>query len=43
MKNFSSISALLTKLTQKKVEFLQSDVCEGSFEKLKDRLTTAPV
>ena len=40
---FSSIAAPLTKLTQKKIKFLWSDLCENSFEKLKDKLTTAPV
>ncbi|KAF3643286.1 hypothetical protein FXO38_20699 [Capsicum annuum] len=32
---------MLTKLTQKKMKFVWSDLCENSFEKLKDKLTTA--
>ncbi|KAF3668716.1 putative LRR receptor-like serine/threonine-protein kinase MRH1-like [Capsicum annuum] len=43
IKNFSSIAAPLTKLTLKKVKFLWSDSCENSFEKLKDKLTSAPI
>lgn len=43
VENFSSIAAPLTRLTQKKTKFLWSETCEGSFEKLKDRLTSAPV
>ena len=33
----------LTKLTQKMVKFLWFEACEGSFEKLKDKLTLALV
>lgn len=40
---FSSISAPLTKLTQKTVKYQWSDACERSFPELKHRLTTAPV
>lgn len=29
----------MTKLTKKKVKFSWSKMCEGSFEKLKDKLT----
>ena len=43
VESFSSIAALLTKLTKKKMKFVWSDLCENSFEKLKDKLTTAPV
>ncbi|XP_060185718.1 uncharacterized protein LOC132615153 [Lycium barbarum] len=43
VEGFSSISAPLTKLTQKKVKFQWSEVCEQSFEELKKRLTSAPV
>ena len=43
VESFSSIAAPLTKLTQKKMKFVWSDLCENSFEKLKDKLTTAPV
>ncbi|XP_050231288.1 uncharacterized protein LOC126680248, partial [Mercurialis annua] len=42
-RNFSRISAPLTKLTQKGVKFEWTDKCEASFEKLKEILTTAPV
>ncbi|XP_055826375.1 uncharacterized protein LOC129894748 [Solanum dulcamara] len=40
---FSSISSPLTKLTQKKAKFQWSEACEESFQKLKTKLTTAPV
>lgn len=43
MKSFSSVAASFTRLTQKKVKFLWSDVCEGSFVKLKDTLNFAPI
>ena len=43
MKSFSLIVALLTKLTQNKVKFSWLDACEESFEKLKDKVTSAPV
>ncbi|KAF3684468.1 hypothetical protein FXO38_00255 [Capsicum annuum] len=43
VESFSSIAAPLTKLTQKKINFVWSDLCENSFEKLKDKLTTVPV
>ena len=43
VESFSSIAAPLTKLTQKKMKFVWSDLCENSFEKLKDKLTTAPI
>ena len=38
VESFYSIAALLTKLTQKKMKFVWSDLCENSFEKLKDKL-----
>lgn len=38
-----SITSPLTKLTQKKVNFLWSDACEYSFEKLQDKLTSTLV
>ena len=40
---FLSIISLLEKLTKKYVKFLWFNACEGSFEKLKDKLTSAPV
>lgn len=43
MESFSTIDAPLTKLTLKKVKFLWSNSCEGSLEKLKDKLTSTPV
>ncbi|WMV33027.1 hypothetical protein MTR67_026412 [Solanum verrucosum] len=43
VEGFSSISAPLTKLTQKAVKFQWSDECEKSVQELKDRLTKAPV
>ena len=43
MKDFSKISAPLTKLTQKNVKFQWLDAYEGSFQKLKNCLTSAPV
>ncbi|XP_016546305.1 uncharacterized protein LOC107846416 [Capsicum annuum] len=43
MESISSIAAPLTKFTQKKVMFLWLHVCEGSFEKLKNKLTSDPV
>ncbi|MCF7184083.1 hypothetical protein L3H42_11340, partial [Corynebacterium sp. MC-13] len=43
MEKFASISAPLTRLTQKGAKFLWSDACERSFQLLKEKLTTAPV
>lgn len=43
VEGFSSISAPLTKLTQKKTKFKWLEACEKSFQKLKTRLTTTPV
>ncbi|XP_070034812.1 uncharacterized protein [Nicotiana tomentosiformis] len=43
MEGFSSITALLTKLTQKGALFRWSDECEESFQKFKTAVTTAPV
>lgn len=43
MESFSTIATPLTKLTQKKIKFLWSDACDGSFKKLNDKLTSAPV
>ncbi|KAF3660660.1 putative CST complex subunit CTC1-like [Capsicum annuum] len=41
--SFLSIATPLMRLTQRKVKLLWSDACEGSFEKLKDKLTFMPV
>ncbi|XP_052113917.1 uncharacterized protein LOC110278045 [Arachis duranensis] len=43
IKDFSRISAPLTKLTQKNVKFQWSEACEESFQTLKACLTSAPV
>ena len=43
VKGFSSIVALLTKLTQKKISFQWSEAAEASFLKLKDLLTSTPI
>ena len=43
MKDFSKISATLTKLTQYNVKFQWSDAHEDSFQRLKDCLTSALV
>ncbi|KAH0721575.1 hypothetical protein KY285_005148 [Solanum tuberosum] len=43
VEGLSSIDTLLTKLTQKKVKFEWSDVCEKSFAELKTRLATTPI
>lgn len=41
VQGFSSISALLNKLTRKNVPFVWNEKCEASFEELKGRLTSA--
>lgn len=43
VESFSLIGSPLTKLTQKKLKFVWSDGYEGSFEKLKDKFTSAPI
>jgi hypothetical protein len=43
MEGFSSLAALLTKLTRKNERFQWIDDCEKSFHELKKRLVTAPV
>ena len=43
VKGFSCISSLLTKLTQKIVNFQWSEACDKNFQELKMRLTTAPI
>ena len=43
IEKFASISAPLTRLTQKAAKFQWTDACERSFQLLKDKLTTAPV
>ena len=43
MKNFASISTLLTIMTKKEVPFEWTEKCEESFQKHKTLLTTAPM
>ena len=43
VEGFSSLSAPLTKLTQKAAKFQWTEACEHSFQELKDRLTSTPV
>ena len=43
VKGFFSIDSQLTKLIKQNVPFVWSDECEGSFQKLKTLLTTAPI
>ncbi|XP_070055953.1 uncharacterized protein [Nicotiana tomentosiformis] len=43
VEGFSSLSAPLTKLTQKETKFQWMEACERSFQELKNRLTSAPV
>ncbi|WMV33039.1 hypothetical protein MTR67_026424 [Solanum verrucosum] len=43
VEGFSSIASSLTTLTQKKTKFMWLEVCEKSFQELKDRLTSAQV
>ena len=43
IEKFTSISAPLTRLTQKAAKFQWTDACERSFQLLKDKLTTALV
>ena len=43
VEGFSRIATPLTKLTRKDVKYDWEDACQQSFEKLKSRLTSAPV
>ena len=43
VEGFSKIAVPLTRLTQKEVRFEWSDVCEKSFQLLKEKLISAPV
>ncbi|XP_073219705.1 uncharacterized protein [Cicer arietinum] len=43
VKDFSKIASLLTRLTQKKVQFRWNDAWEENFQKLKEYLTSAPI
>lgn len=42
VKGFSLIDSPSTTLTQKKIKFIWFDICEKSFQELKDRFTSAP-
>ena len=43
IEGFSKIARPLHCLTRKGVKFEWTDMCEGSFQKLKEKLTSAPV
>jgi len=43
IEGFSTITILMTRLTRKETKWEWTDECEQSFQKLKKRLTTAPV
>ncbi|KAH0685610.1 hypothetical protein KY290_017106 [Solanum tuberosum] len=43
VEGFSSIASPLTTLTQKKAKFVWTEMCEKSFQELKDRFTSTPV
>ena len=43
IEDFSRLAAPMTRLTQKKVKFEWNDLCERVFQKLKKRLTSAPI
>ena len=43
IKDFSLLTAPMTRLTQKGVKFEWTDMCEKAFQELKMRLTSAPI
>ena len=43
IEDFSGLFAPMTKLTRKEVKFEWNDLCERAFQKLKRRLTSAPI
>ena len=43
IEDFSRIAASMTRLTRKEVKFDWDDQCEEAFQKLKRRLTSAPI
>ena len=43
IEDFSRLSALMTRLTWKEGKFEWNDLCERAFQKLKRRLTSAPI
>ena len=43
IEDFSRLDAPMTRLTRKEVKFEWNDLCERAFQKLKRRLTSAPI
>ena len=43
IEDFSQLVVPMTKLTRKEVKFEWNDLCEKAFQKLKRRLTSAPI
>ena len=43
IEDFSRLAAPMTRLTRKEVKFEWNDLCEGAFQELKRRLTSALV
>ncbi|KAL6225621.1 hypothetical protein ACLB2K_004470 [Fragaria x ananassa] len=43
IEGFSKIALPMTRLTRKNVKYIWDDNCERAFQKLKERLTTAPI
>ena len=43
IEDFSRLSRLMSKLTQKEVKFEWNDLCERAFQELQMRLTSAPI
>ena len=43
VEDFSRLAAPMTRLTWKEVKFEWNDLCEKAFQKLKMRLTSAPI
>ena len=43
IKDFSRLSAPMTRLTRKEVKFEWNDLCERAFQELKRRLTSTPI
>ena len=43
IKDFSRLTAPMTRLTRKEVKFKWNDLCERAFQELKRKLTSAPI
>ena len=43
IEDFSRLAAPMSRLTLKEVKFERNDLCERAFQKLKRRLTSAPI